>query len=140
MRDFCLKMERINVFIIGRYSEYQTAIKNVLQEKCIYCNVYITDAYLRLWDRDQVIEDADLSIIIADHSPHDRYGSELNWFNTITKDIYTTSHKVMAILDNNKGEWNHENTKLYFVRWTIEDEYNLMMIKEKINDYFDQKL
>lgn len=127
---------QVNVFLIGRYSEYQMTIKEILTEKCHNCTVHITDSYLRPLDRDCTIEKAELSIVIADHSPHDRYGSEANWLHSITKDICSNSDKTIAIVSASKGEWDGKDIKIYCVNWTVDDDYNLKIIRDKLNNYF----
>lgn len=129
----------INVFIYGLFREYQVAVKEMLGDRC---QVYITDDYFRPWDEKCIIKKADLSIIIADHSPHDRYGSEANWLQRVAKNIYSNSNKVMGIMCATEEEWKGyqnilgENTKIYCVNWTIDDDYNIQMIKDKLTDYF----
>lgn len=125
-----------NVFIIGTFREYQTAIKEILPD----CNIYITDEYFRPW-QNCVIPHANLAIVIADHSPHDRYGSEASWFLRVGKNIFLNSDKVMAIMDAREEEWNGyqavlgDNVKIYCFSYTIDDDYNSKTVKRKINDY-----
>lgn len=96
--------EQINVFITRRDEYAVQAIKEVIRGKCKNYTIFLTDAYLRL-DNRSLPTKADLSIVIAHGSPHDRYGSEVNWFKTVAKNIYTNSTVVVGIIDDKGEKW-----------------------------------
>jgi hypothetical protein len=137
------KFDVVNIFIMRRFMDYSNPIKNLVQslKKDVQISTFLTDYHLRLENRDYNLIDADLGIILIEDFENSRYDSSPDWFKLISKNILDNCSEILILVYGNEKLWKGynkilgDNCKAEFMSYTIDDDYNIAIIEEKIKKY-----
>lgn len=138
----------VNIFIMRRFMKYSDPVKNLVQSLCNNAQIFtlLTDYHLRLENRDHMMINAELGIILMEDFENTRYDSSPDWLKLMSKKIFECCSEVLVLVYGNKRMWENykilgNNCKVECMNYTIDDDYNIAIIKEKlINNIIVKKL